>query len=585
MAFDAFFLSGVVKELQTSALDARVEKIHQPTRDTVILHLRCTGGRQRLLIAANPASPRLHLTTSNPENPDQPPMFCMLLRKHLSGGRLISVEQPPMERLVRLTFLCTDEMGDQVHRTLVAELMGRTTNVYLLGADGRIIDCLRRVGLDESSRRQALPGLYYQDPEPVVKRSPLGLDEAQLLDILCTAGPDRLSDRLMDTFGGLSPLVCREAALHVLGDVDGRLEGADLSRVAQGLAAYFRNHLGENARPWLLNQPDGSPKAYAFVPIFQYGPQYSLEETESFSTLLDRFYTVRDRRDAMRQKAQSVRKTVQNLRDRITRKTAIQEKEREKARDREQLRQMGDLVTANLHRITKGQTRLVAENFYDPDMTPIEIPLSAVLSPQQNAAKFYKDYAKAKTAEKELTHQLELGKTELHYLNSVLEELDRAENEAELEEIRQELAAGGYIKTDGGRKRMKQAVSKPLRFVSTDGYPIYVGRNNRQNDELTCRLAQKNDLWLHIQKQHGSHVIIPWAGVEPPDDTITQAAQLAVWFSQGRQGQNVAVDVTPVRYVKKPAGAKPGMVIYTTYRTVYVTPDPALVQKPTKNEK
>lgn len=571
MAFDAFFFAGVLDELRATAMDSRVEKIHQPTRDTVVLLLRCHSGRQRLLIAANPAAPRLHLTEANPENPEKPPMFCMLLRKHLSGGKLIAVEQPPMERLVRLTFLCTDEMGDQVHRVLVAELMGRTTNIYLLDQNGHIMDCLRRVGLDESSKRQALPGLYYQHPDPVEKISPMGMGRDELRNLLAEPGADKLCDWLMDTFGGLSPLVCREAALQILGDTDGRLEGEDLRMVAEKLETYFLEHLGENARPYLVYQPDGTPKAYAFVPIFQYGPGYPCKEMESFGVLLDSFYTLRDRRDAMRQKAQSVRKTVQNLRDRILRKTALQEKEREKAKDRERLRQMGDLLTANLHRITKGQTKITVENFYDPDMAPIEIPLSPLLSPQQNAAKFYKDYAKAKTAEKELTHQLELGQTELHYLNSVLEELDRAQTEAELEEIRQELAAGGYVKSDPGRKRMKQAPSKPMRFVSTDGFPIYVGRNNRQNDELTCKLAQKNDLWLHVQKLHGAHVIIPYHGTEPTDDTITQAAQLAVWFSQARQGQNVAVDVTPVRYVKKPVGSKPGMVIYTTYRTVYVT--------------
>ncbi len=579
MAFDAFFFQGVLGELENVALNSRVEKIHQPTRDTIVILLRCAMGRQRLLITANPAAPRMHLTEANPENPEKPPMFCMLLRKHLSGGRLISIEQPPMERLVKLTFLCTDEMGDQVHRILVAELMGRTTNIYLLSADGRIMDCLRRVGLDESSKRQALPGLYYQEPEPVGKLSPVGLTSSDYENILSAPGADRLCDRLMDSLGGLSPLVCREAALYALGDTDARLENTDISQVAEKLHAYFMAHLGGNARPYLLSQPDGTPKAYALAPILQYGPAYSCKEMDSFGTLLDSFYTLRDRRDAMRQKAQSVRKTVQNLRDRTARKILLQEKEREKATDREALRQKGDIVTANLHRITKGQTKLVAENFYDPDMKPIEIAISPLLSPQQNAAKFYKDYAKAKTAEKELTHQLELGRTELQYLESVLDTLDRAETEAELEEIRQELVQGGYLKQDTGRKRMKQAALKPMRFVSTDGLPIYVGRNNRQNDELTCKLAQKNDLWLHIQKQHGSHVIIPFMGAEPPDDTITQAAQLAAWFSQGRQGQNVAVDVTPVRYVKKPAGAKPGMVIYTTYRTVYVTPDGSLVDK------
>lgn len=574
MAFDAFFLSGVLEELRKTALGARVEKIHQPARDTVILLLRCQEGRQRLLIAANPTAPRLHLTGANPENPEQPPMFCMLLRKHLSGGKLTAVEQPPMERLVRLTFQCTDELGDSVNRYLVAELMGRTTNIYLLGADGRILDCLRRVGLDDSAKRQALPGLYYQPPELVEKQNPAEMGREDFLAMLRAPGPDLLADRLMDALGGLSPLVCREASLYALGDVDARLEGADLVPAAERLVSFF-----DPARrgPHLYEAADGTPKAYACVPIRQYGRPS--REAESYGALLDRYYTLRDRRDVMRQKAQAIRKTVQNLRDRTRRKMALQEKELLTAQDREHLRQMGDIVTANLHAITKGQRILEAENFYDPDMKQIQIPLSPLLSPQQNAAKFYKEYAKAKNAEKELTRQLELGRGELEYLESVLEELDRAENEQELEEIRQELAAGGYVRQDPGRKRMKQAASKPMRFVSTDGYPIYVGRNNRQNDELTTKLAQKNDLWLHVQKQSGSHVIIPWAGVQPPDDTITQAAQLAAWFSQGRQGQNVAVDVTPVRYVKKPGGAKPGMVVYTTYRTVYVTPDPGLAEK------
>ncbi len=578
MAFDATYLTGVLNELRETALGARVEKIHQPSRDTVVILLRCTGGRQRLLIAANPTAPRIYLTNANPENPDQPPMFCMLLRKHLSGGKLIAVEQPPMERIARLTFECTDEMGDLVKRTLVAELMGRTTNVYLLSADGRILDCLRRVGLDDSAKRQALPGLYYQDPEPVLKRNPAQMEEQDFYALLNEAGPDQLTDRLMDGLGGLSPLVCREAALYALGNVDGRLENQDLAQIAKKLAAYFASHL-RTLKPYLLEQPDGTPKAYAFVPIMQYGPGYTCREAESFGTLLDRYHTLRDRRDTMRQKAQSVRKTVQNLRDRIRRKMALQEKELSTAQDREHLRQMGDIVTANLHTITKGQTVLVAENFYDPEMKPISIPLSVLLSPQQNAAKYYKDYAKAKTAEKELTHQLALGAEEFQYLESVLEELERAESEAELEEIRQELAAGGYVRQDHGRKRMKQSGTKPMRFVSTDGYPIFVGRNNRQNDELTTKLAQKNDLWFHVQKQSGSHVIVPCTGPQPPDETITQAAQLAAWFSQARQSQNVAVDVTPVRYVKKPGGAKPGMVVYTTYRTVFVTPDGTLTEK------
>ena len=284
------------------------------------------------------------------------------------------------------------------------------------------------------------------------------------------------------------------------------------------------------------------------------------------------YYTVRDRKDAMRQKSQAVRKTVQNLCTRLTRKLAIQEKELEATYDRERLRQLGDIVTANIHKIKKGQTIVRCEDFYDEEMKEIDIPISAILSPQQNAAKFYKDYTKLKNAEKELTRQMEIGENELHYLKSVLEELDRAQSEAELEEIRRELQEGGYVKADPGKRKMKQGKLPPMRFESTDGYPIYVGRNNRQNDELTFKLARKDDIWCHATKVHGSHVIISCGGTTPPDDTITQAAQLAAYYSEHKGGQNLSVDVTPVKQVKKPANGKPGMVIYHSYRSVIVNP-------------
>ena len=268
-----------------------------------------------------------------------------------------------------------------------------------------------------------------------------------------------------------------------------------------------------------------------------------------------------------------------NLIQRLTKKLAIQEKELTATYDRERLRQLGDIVTANIHRVTKGQTVLSAEDFYDEDMKTIEIPLSPLLSPQQNAAKFYKDYARMKNAEKELTRQMDIGRDELQYLKSVLDELNRAETEQELEEIRQELQAGGYVKADSGKRRVKQSKLPPMRFESTDGYPIYVGRNNRQNDELTFKLARKDDIWLHASKVHGSHVIISCGGTTPPDDTVTQAAQLAAYYSESTGGQNIAVDVTPVKQIKRPPGAKPGMVIYHTYRTVIVNPYDSIVKE------
>ena len=577
MAFDAYFLSAVLEEVREKCLGARIDKIHQPSRDTLILHLRCREGREKLLFAANPTAPRLHLTNASPENPAEPPMFCMLLRKHLLGARLTEITQPPMERAATFTFDCTDEMGFPVQKRLVAELMGRTCNLYLLNPDGRILDCLRRIGLDESSKRAALPGLNYQEPEPVTK---LPAENADFAAILEGAGADVLADRLMDTLGGLSPLVCREAALFAAGDVDARIEGLDKNAVSEKLSLFFAEHI-RHPRPCYYALPDGTPKQFAFCPIRQYG---DCQVAESFGSLLDSYYTLRDQKDTMRQKSGAVRKTVQNLCTRLQRKLAIQEKELAATYDRERLRQLGDILTANLHRIVKGQTAIDCEDFYDEEMKPVSIPLSPILSPQQNAAKFYKDYARMKNAEKELTRQMELAEGELNYLKSVLEELNRAGTEAELEEIRRELQEGGYLRGETGKKRVKQAKLAPMRFESTDGYPIYVGRNNRQNDELTFRLARKDDIWCHASKVHGSHVIISCGGATPPDDTVTQAAQLAAYYAESGGGQNIAVDVTSVKQVKKIPSGKPGMVIYHTYKTVIVNPYPDIVLDPLNME-
>ncbi len=569
MAFDAFYMGCVLQEIR-SLQEARIEKIHQPSRDTVLLLLKHREGRDKLLIAANPAAPRLHLTAANPENPPEPPMFCMLLRKHLSGGRLKSVEQLPMERCARFVFDCIDELGDRVEKTLVAELMGRTCNVYLLSPDGHIIDCLRRVGLDETQKRPALPGMFYQNPEPVEKQQPLSADYQTLLE---GPGADVLSTRLMDTLGGLSPLVCREAALFAAGDVDARVEGLDISQTAGKLQQFFAENL-THPQPCFFAQSDGTPKQFAFCPIRQYG---GWETAERFSGLLDRFYIQRSQKDAIRQKGQGLRKTVQNLCTRITRKLAIQEKELQQTYGRERLRQLGDIVTANLHRIQRGQTLLQAEDFYDENMALVDIPLSPLLSPQQNAAKFYKDYTRMKNGEKELTRQTALGREELQYLQSVLEELNRAETEQDLEEIRQELVQGNYLREDTKKRRPKQGKTPPMRFVSTEGVPIFVGRNNRQNEELTFKAARKDDLWCHASKVHGSHVIIACAGKPVSDDTVTQAAQLAAYYAETAGGQNIPVDVTPVRQVKKTPAGKTGMVIYHSYRTVIVNPYPEIV--------
>ena len=573
MPFDAIFLSAVRQEL-LPLTGSRVDKIQQPSRDTVLLHLRGRDGGGRLLLSANVNRPRIHLTQASFENPAQPPMFCMLLRKHLTGGRLAEITQPPAERSVSLVFDCTDEMGVPCRKKLILELMGRNSNLILTGADGRILDCLRRVDFEMSELRQVLPGLFYHDPPRQDKRIPAETDAAEIARLLDAAEPGRRLDKwLLDTFAGISPLIARELSFRFTGETDTPLGGLDVAALAAFLAREFS--LPEGFVPVLL-QKDSEPKEFSYREILQYGDY--LEETRcaSFSELLDRFYTQTDRSERMRQKSQTLRKTVPTLHERVLRKLEHQRQEREATLDREQLRRMGDIVTANLHAISRGQTLLRAENFYEADAPIIEIPLKPELSPQQNAAKFYKEYAKAKTAEKVLAQQLLQGEQEAEYLATVLDELSRAESESDLAEIRQELEAGGYVRPADRRKQPKLPASRPMEFTSSDGYRILVGRNNRQNDQLSMKTARKDDLWLHIQKFHGTHVIISCAGVRPPDRTVTEAAMLAAFYSQAKNGQNVPVDVTQVRNLRKPNGAKPGMVVYDHYQTVIVTPDAAL---------
>ncbi len=573
MPFDAIFLSAVIAELKPSLTGVRVEKIQQPSRDTVLLTLR---GKEKLLLCANVNRPRIHLTQASFENPAQPPMFCMLLRKHLSGGRIAALTQPTAERSVDIAFDCTDEMGVPCQKHLILELMGRNSNLILTGADGRIIDCLRRVDFEMSQVRQVLPGLFYREPPRQERLIPQNVT----LSDICTKlseidSPKRLDKWLLDTFAGFSPLIARELSYRFCGETDADAFTLDHAALAAFLEKEFQ--FAHNKPIMLLK--DEKPSDFSYREILQYENYLKTQEFNSFCELLDAFYIETDRSDRMRQKTQTIRKTITTLRERTLRKLEQQRKEYESTLDRERLRQLGDIVTANLYAIDRGQTVLRATDFYDPEMTEIEIPLKPNLSPQQNAAKFYKDYTKAKHAEKILSEQMQAGEMEEKYLAAVLEELSRAENERDLSEIRAELEAGGYLRPTDRKKQLKVQPSKPMEFVSTDGYRIFVGRNNRQNDLLSLKTARKDDLWLHVQKFHGTHVIIDCHGTTPPDETVTQAAQLAAYYSEAREGQNVPVDITSVRHLKKPNGAKPGMVIYDRYRTVIVTPQAELTEQ------
>ena len=574
MPLDAICLQGVVGELAPQLTGSRIEKIQQPARDQIILLLR---GSRRLFLNAGANQPRIHLTEQLRDNPSQPPMFCMLLRKHLSGGIIESIRQEPLERVVTLTVLASDEMGERGRLTLVWEGMPRRANLILCDRDGRIIDCLRRVDLEAEQDRQVLPGLFYRLPTRQDKRSPLSVTEEEFAALLGRAAPDApLDGWLLDTFTAISPLVARELTVRACGSTD--------AHVSQGNAlwdvfSHWQRAVNENTFTPTLIKRNGSLADFTYGPVTQYGTYAETEVYDSFSHLLDDFYEKREQAERVKQKGRDLLKTATTARDRVRRKLAAQEKEMAACLDRDHLRICGELITANLYRMERGQSRLTAQNYYDENCADVDIPLDVRLSPQENAARYFKQYAKAKTAEKYLTAQLQRGREELQYLESVLQELAQAESEQDFNDIRTELTDGGYLRGRGKKQPGFQRASKPREFRSSAGLRILVGRNNRQNDRLTTKDADKRDVWLHTQKIHGSHVILCTAGAEPDQQSLLEAASLAAYFSQAQGSTKVPVDYTPVRFVKKPAGAKPGMVIYTTYQTLLADPDEELVKR------
>ncbi len=573
MPLDAICLQGVVGELAPQLTGSRIEKIQQPARDQIILLLR---GSRRLFLNAGANQPRIHLTEQLRDNPSQPPMFCMLLRKHLSGGIIESVRQEALERVVTLTVLASDEMGERSRFTLVWEGMPRRANLILCDRDGRIIDCLRRVDLEAEQDRQVMPGLFYRLPTRQDKRSPLSVTEEEFAALLGRAAPDApLDGWLLDTFTAISPLVARELTVRACGSTDAP---ASQGNALWDVFSRWQRDVNENNFTPTLIKRNGSLADFTYGPVTQYGTYAETEIYDSFSHLLDDFYEKREQAERVKQKGRDLLKTATTARDRVRRKLAAQEKELAACLDRDHLRICGELITANLYRMERGQSRLTAQNYYDENCADVDIPLDVRLSPQENAARYFKQYAKAKTAEKYLTAQLQRGREELQYLESVLQELAQAESEQDFNDIRTELTDGGYLRGRGKKQPGFQRASKPREFRSSAGLRILVGRNNRQNDRLTTKDADKRDIWLHTQKIHGSHVILCTGGAEPDEQSLMEAASLAAYFSQAQGSTKVPVDYTPVKFVKKPAGAKPGMVVYTTYQTMLADPDEELVK-------
>ncbi len=572
MALDGIFLRHIKKEIEDEALGARVSQIYQPNRDELVFALRTFKGNRKLLLSARANSPRVHFCTNTPENPASPPMFCMLLRKRIGGGKLVAVRQQDCDRILFLDFECVNELGDTVMITVVCEIMGMYSNIIIIDSNGVIVDSLKRVDLTMSSRRLVLPNIKYELPEPQDKADITKSSIGQICDrVRNLPSETSLNKALLQCVQGVSPIVCRELEYKVMEGTTNRLEGVLLDRLMTVLTGFSDTCMNCTGKPYVVFRDDGKPMDYTFLNIEQYGSFATVKEYDSFSQLLDTFYEERDSRERMRVKSQDLTKLLANLCERISRKLSKQTIELKQCADREHLRICGDLLQANLYRIEKGSSFAEVENFYDENMTKLRIKLNPAISPAANAQKYYKDYQKAKNAEQMLTEQIRLGREELTYIESVLDTVNRCESEKELAQIREELSEQGYVRKAKGKQKAPSAIP-PMEFTSSDGFKIYVGRNNKQNDKLTLKTAAKNDMWLHTKDIHGSHTIIATEGKEVSDTAILEAAQLAAYYSKARESAQVPVDYTLVRYVSKPSGAKPGMVIYVNNKTVYVTP-------------
>ena len=577
MALDGIFLSKVKNELKEKAVGLRVDKVNQPTRDEVILNLRGKGCNYKLLLCVRADSPRLHFTSHNIDNPPVPPMFCMLLRKHLTGAMIKDVRQHETDRIIFIDFDATNEIGDRVELTVVMEIMGKYSNMILVSGE-KIIDSMKRVDYTTSSVRQILPGLMYVLPPQQNKLSIDAADIDIILDRVLSFREKSLSSAILNSIQGISPVVAREIAHKTaFEDVQVSYLNNQQIEILKAVLKEFADNIG-CSKVYMLTENSGKPKDMSVIDIKQYDDMLCVKEYESAAELLDDFYFERDRINRINHRGHELIKLLNNLVERTSRKLALQREELKRCEDKETLKLYGELILANLYRLNKGVTYYEVENYYD-NCEVIRIPCNLALSPTENQKKYYKDYRKAQTAEKMLAGLIQDGENEIVYLESVLDELSRADTDSEISTIRLELQNGGYIKNLKGKKQKPPKELPPLEFMSSDGFKILVGRNNIQNDKLSLKTAMKNDMWLHTQKIPGSHVIIVGDGKEISDESIEEAAVIAAYYSKAKDSSLVPVDYTRVKALKKPNGAKAGMVIYHEYWTIITNPDKELVEK------
>ncbi len=574
MALDGIYLSFLVSEVNELLAGAKVDKIHQPSKNELVFIMRTRGGMHKLYFSADANSPRFAVVDFVPENPQTPPMLCMLFRKRLVGATLINVEQYGLDRIAFFNFDATNEIGDRVKLTLAVEIMAQHSNVILFDGDNRVVDALRRVDSEKSSYRLVLPGAQYKLPPPQDKLDIRKVEAQEICQGILSLTNSKLSSAILKTMQGVSPLLSREIAYRVCGDDKGVGELATEEKMTLLCEISSLKTMIANCKPeptMILDESE-KPMEFSFMPITQYGGAYKTITKDNVFSLLEGFYSERDRVLRTRSKGAELFKLLDNAIERTTRKLNNQHEDLRKCADRDDLRVKAELITAAQYKLEKGAGIYEVENYYDNNNI-VKISVDPALSPSQNSQKLYKEYRKACTAENMLIKLIEEGEQDLEYLKSVKDLLERSTLEREFGEIKDELIAQGFIKPKkSGKKQMKKQVLPPLEFKTSQGLTVLVGRNNIQNDKLTFKVGKKGDMWLHAQKCPGSHVLLLSDGGEIPDDAIVEAAEIAAYYSSAKDGTVVTVDYTDVKNIKKPNGAKPGFVVYYTYYSVNVKP-------------
>ena len=578
MAFDAGMLACMVHEIRTVALGGRIEKVMQPERDEIILQLRSTEGGKRLLINAG-AGPRMSFTDLARENPAQAPMFCMLLRKHLTGARLADIRQEGFERVFTLEFDTRDEMGFACTRRIVAEIMGKYSNLIFTDGDGRIISALKTIDFTTSTQRQVLPDMRYELPPPQDKDNPLEVDFDRFTELYNAENPEKPLDKfILSRFMGISATVAREMAVIATRHTDTPLRYATPEEAWRGFDAVISRIKEGNYAPTMVYDGQNAVE-YAFCPLTQYQSPVETRPFESASAMLDAYFETRDKESRIRQRAADVLRLLTNAESRIKKKLDIQRGELQDCEKAEVYKKYGDMITANLWQLSRGmkQAEITDYEVWDEEKEEygtVIIDLDERLTPSANAQRYYKKYTKARNAKVELAKQIELGEAELAYIYTVFDALTRAETANDLAEIRDELYRSGYAsRMKGYAAPKKQPAPTVAKFKTTNGYLVYCGKNNIQNEHITHKLADRNDYWFHAKGVPGSHVVMVTNGEEPDAQDFTDAASIAAHYSKAAGGAQIPVDYLLVRHVRKVPGAKPGFVTYHTNWTAYVTPD------------